>query len=305
VNRDQRFLRDNPIHQRIEAAGGKWFVLESDDPDAIVAEVLERGIRGLDVDRLDMSFLERLPDLEVLTVRNWHADIAPLSALQRLWYLAFPDGWKGQLDGRAWPQLEVFHPNDCPRDGGGLETLLNPGSPLHDLHVGRYHRPDLTDLAVLRLENLSVWSSPKLTSLAGIEAQAQTLQVLDFYGLSNLASMEGVESLTRLEVLRLDGIAHVTTLEHIASLPGLRALDVFDLKGVESLVPLAGHPTLEFLAFGRTRDLDLAPLETIPNLKWFLTGTYKWNRDLHALPYAHDMAQGDPRRVEWSRLAHW
>jgi hypothetical protein len=302
VNR-RELLRDNAVNQRIDAAGGLWFVHVTDDPDAVVAEVIERGIRGLDVDRPDLAFLERLPDLEVLVVRNGR-DLGPIHALHRLWYLSLPEGWKGRLDGRAWPRLEVFGTDAGPRDGGGLETLLWPGSPLHQLMPARYHRPDLTDLAAVRLDKLTLWNGRALTSLAGIETQAETLEVLDLDTLPNLASLDGVEALASLEVLRLEGLPNVTTLERVAALPRLRALDIFDLKGVQSLVPLAGHPTLEYIAFGRTRDLDLAPLETIPNLQWMLTGNYRWNRDLHALPFAHDMAPNDPRKAEWSRLAH-
>jgi hypothetical protein len=79
---------------------------------------------------------------------------------------------------------------------------------------------------------------------------------------------------------------------------------VFDLKNVESLRPLAGHSALEYIGFGRTVDLDLEPLTTIPNLKLILTGSrYPWNRDVHDLPYWHDVPPDDPRRLEWNRLA--
>ena len=57
------------------------------------------------------------------------------------------------------------------------------------------------------------------------------------------------------------------------------------LRNVETLRPLAHHPSLEFLYFGRVRDLDLDPLATIPNLRQILTGAYRWNRDVHSFPY--------------------
>jgi hypothetical protein len=41
----------------------------------------------------------------------------------------------------------------------------------------------------------------------------------------------------------------------------------------------------ECVMFGRTGDLDLSPLETLPRLKLINTDAYRWNRDLHAFPY--------------------
>jgi hypothetical protein len=41
----------------------------------------------------------------------------------------------------------------------------------------------------------------------------------------------------------------------------------------------------ECVMFGRTGDLDLSPLETLPRLKLINTGAYRRNRDLHAFPY--------------------
>ena len=82
----------------------------------------------------------------------------------------------------------------------------------------------------------------------------------------------------------------------------LRLLDVFDQKGIESLWPLAGHPSLEFLTFGRVNDLDLEPLEPNPNLKLFLTGHYRWNRDLTEFPYMHHLAADHPARRAYHSL---
>jgi len=136
-----------------------------------------------------------------------------------------------------------------------------------------------------------------------LEERASALLDLSLYALPALDSLRRLEALERLEVLHLDSLRLITSLEDVARLPSLRFLDVFDLKNVESLWPLAGHPTLEYIGFGCTADLDLEPLFTIPNLKLALTGKYRWNRDLHDLPYWHDVPSDDPRRLEWNRLA--
>jgi hypothetical protein len=99
----------------------------------------------------------------------------------------------------------------------------------------------------------------------------------------------------------IDGLRHITTVEWAAGLPRLRLLDVFDQAGIESLWPLAGHSSVEFLTFGRVRDLDLDPLDRIPNLKLFLTGHYRWNRDLSEFPeYMSTMPADHPARLEYT-----
>ena len=106
----------------------------------------------------------------------------------------------------------------------------------------------------------------------------------------------------RAGVVAIEGLRQITALDWAARLPRLRLLDVFEQKGIESLKPLAGHPSLEFLTFGRVKDLDLEPLGLIPNLKLFLTGTYRWNRDLSEFPYMHNLPRDHQVRQEYISL---
>jgi hypothetical protein len=138
--------------------------------------------------------------------------------------------------------------------------------------------------------------------MAGAEGLATTLTRLSLYNCPALPSLSGVQVLHALEAVALDSLRQVSTLEFARRLSGLRHLDVFELKDVESLWPLADHPSLEFLAFGRIRDLDLEPLTRLPRLKLILTGFYPWNRDLHDFPNMHDVHPGDPAVVEWRAL---
>ena len=128
--------------------------------------------------------------------------------------------------------------------------------------IGRYRHDDLTPLGGLRLTWLAL--SGRLSSLAGAGALAPTLQRLSLDAAPNLASLDGIELLSHLEIVEIDGLRHITSVEWAARLPRLRLLDVFDQKGIESLWPLADHPSIEFLTFGRVRDLDLEPLEPDP-----------------------------------------
>jgi hypothetical protein len=169
--------------------------------------------------------------------------------------------------------------------------------------MGGYPHPDLAPLTALHLERLTMGSSRKLVSLAGIEALGATLRRLELDRCPNVESLDGIEALDHLEYLELSNLPRITRLDWVRSLPKLRFLDVFDLKNVESLAPLAGHPTLEFVNFGRIKDLDLDPLTEIPNLKLFNTGFYRWNRDTKTLPYIDYEPAGSPRKREWTAMA--
>jgi hypothetical protein len=287
--------------QKMTAAGGLWLAEDQSDRAAVVAEVRERGLRALEVVG-DLSFVTALPDLEFLVARD-PPDVAPIHALSNLRLLSFPGTWGGRVDAAAWPALERFAALEIPKDGGGVETVLGHPS-LRSLDLGRARLVDLRPIRAPRLEALSLAQSRTLVSLAGIDGLASTLLDLTLSVLPALDSLQGLEALGRLEVLHLDGLRRITSLDLVAALPRLRFLDVMDLEGVETLRPLARHPSLEYLAFGPTADLDLEPLFTIPKLTLVLTGIrHGWNRDVHDLPYWHDVPADDPRRLEWNRLA--
>jgi hypothetical protein len=281
-------------HRAMREAGGLWAALGRPDPAAIVGEVRARGIRALEVQHADLEFLRELPDLEFLFVASDPSDATPVMALPNLRFLSFTGTWAGSLDFGVFPRLEWFSAVETPKGGGGLETLFAGHDRLHELALGRYPWPDLSPLAGLALRRLTIWDSRSLASLDGLAALAPTLRGLDLERLPNLPSLDGIEVLADLEVLRLSLLRHVTELGFVAGLPKLRALHIFELKGVGSLRPLAGHPALECLTFGRIADLDLAPLETLPQLRLVHTGRYRWNRDLDAFPNRLEMDSDDP-----------
>lgn len=286
--------------QAMSDAGGLWLVEGSTDRGAVAAEVRERGLRALEIAG-DLTFVEDLPELEFVVVRD-PLDVAPLHSLSKLRLLTFPGTWDGTLDGAAWPALEWFSANEIPKNGGGVETLFaHPG--LVSLGLGR---PRITDLRVVtapRLESLSVTQTRTLATVSGIEQHASRLRNLTLDTLSGLETLRGLETLEHLEILHLGALRQITTLEEVAGLPNLRFLDIFDLKNVETLAPLTGNATLEYIGFGKTADRDLDPLSTMPNLKLINTARSGWNRDVHELPYLHDVPPDDPRRIEWQNLA--
>jgi hypothetical protein len=275
-------------------AGGLWAALGRPDPAAIVAEVRQRGIRALEVQHADLGFLAELPELEFLYVASDPPDATPVMTLPNLRFLSFTGTWGGSLDFAAFPRLEWFSAVECPRAGGGLDTLFAGHDVLRDLGIGRYPWPDLAPLGALRLGRLAIWDSRALVALDGVAGLAPTLRGLDLERLPNLASVAGLEALADLEVLRLGLLRQITDLAFVRDLPNLRALHIFELEDVASLTPLAGHPALECLTFGRIRDLDLEPLGTLPRLRLVHTGRYRWNRDLDAFPNRLEMEPDDP-----------
>ena len=293
----------NPLsgaHRREIEAGGRWVAFGQPDPDELVAEVKARGVRSLVSFQSDLSFLRRVPQLQFLVVSSDPMDVAPIHALADLRSLSFTGTWGGRLDFRAFPKLESFAVIECPRDDGGLDTLFAGHPVLQTLGIGRYRHDDLASLGGLRLRSLAL--SGRLSSLTGAGALAPTLERLSLDAAPKLESLEGITQLSGLEIVEIDGLRNITTVEWAARLSRLRLLDVFGQAGIESLWPLADHPSLEFLAFGRVRDLDLDPLGRIPKLKVFLTGHYRWNRPLSDFPYMNHLPSDDPARTAYYEL---
>lgn len=290
-----------PAHRAMLDVGGLWWARPPVDGSRVVDEARDRGVRALELQEPHIDMVRALPQLEFLNLLDV-TDPEPLYDLPRLRGLSISGTWDGRIDFRRLPHLESFGVVECPRDEGGLVTLYEGHPRLRRLDIGRYRHPDLRPLAGLRLERLSIGYGRNFVSLSGAGALARTLTALALFNCPNLASPDGVEELTQLEALSLERLRHITTLGFVRKLPSLRHLDIFNLERVESLAPIADHPSLEFVAFGRIRDLDLEPLTRVPRLKMILTGRYRWNRDIHSFPYLHDFPSDDPLVAEWREL---
>ena len=203
----------------------------------------------------------------------------------------------------ALPNLVSFAVNESPKDGGGLDSLFAGHPRLEALSLGRSRLADLRPLAGLHLRTLGL--SGGLTSLAGSEALATKLDHLMLDSAPNLTSLDGIEALTSLGVISISGLRNIAALDWVAALPRLRMLDAFDQKLIDSLKPLAGHPSLEFVSFGRVKDLDLRPLTQLPRLRVVQTGNYRWNLPLSDFPMLGSFARDDPTRREYYTLRNW
>jgi len=126
------------------------------------------------------------------------------------------------------------------------------GCPLPRLTVLGVRHGDAGDLGFVSrfatLETLSVWQSPKVTRL------------------------DGVERLTRLTTLALADIGAIASLMPLAALPELRSLalagGVSTTQALPSLAPLRALERLESLNLisAKVSDGDLSPLCALPNL---------------------------------------
>lgn len=294
----------NPYLPRFRAmleVGGLWSAWYMADPRDIVDEARAVGVRALEYSGPHAGLVAELPQLEYLMVQDL-SDPEPLYSIERLRGLHISGTWDGKIDFQRLPHLESFSVVECPRDEGGLETLYAGHESIRDLVIQRYRHEDLTPLTNLKLEKLGILYTRKLTSLAGLEVLAPTLRRLTLYACSDLTTVDGLASAPDLESLELGSLRHISTLEFVQSLPHLRRLDLFDLANVESLWPIAGHPSLEFVMFGRIRDLDLMPLTKLPRLKFYLTGNYRWNLDMRSLPFKPDFPDDHPHVEEWHSL---
>lgn len=300
LTRNELLREDVPAQRVLLEAGGEWVVAHDADPAEVVSEGRARGVRALHVAGKDLSFLSELPDLEHLSLGD-AGDVTPAMSLPGLRSFSVVSWELGELDATAWPQLTRFGVSEPPRGGGGVESVLAHPR-VEVLALRRFAGRDLSAISAPRLRELQL-SSPRLESLAGIGAHADTLELLALSRVPKLASLAGLGALRRLEVLALDGARQVTTLVDAASAPALRLLDVGDQRGIESLAPLAEHPALEFVLFQKTGDMSLAALAELPQLRAVVGYQSRaWDRDLAELPSLHSFADDDPVKRDYFAL---
>jgi Leucine-rich repeat (LRR) protein len=287
----------------MRTAGGLWFALNRTDPREIVAEARDRGIRALEVQHRDIGFLAELPDLEHLVLNTAEPDAEVINGLHRLRSLAFSFGWKGRLDFANLPALEWLYLTEADPDRG-LETLLAGHTTIRQLAIGRYPATDLGALANLpSLERLDLFNARRFTSLAGADRVARSLRQLGLARLPRLPSLDGIAALPNLEYVAVESCSLITDLAPLRDLPRLRFLNLMQPKGVASLRPLAGHPSLEYVSFGRLADGDLTPLREMPRLERINTGSGRYNLDPREFPLLDDLSDDDPERVEYRSMA--
>ena len=289
----------------MDEAGGLWVIPSTMDRwdlirqrPAMLEEARRRGVRALSADQVDESLVRALPELEFLIDMG----VSPGPLIERLGRLRSLglDTWNGDLDLGRLPRLEWLAIGES--KPGHIDSLADGHPSLRHLTIGMYRAADLAPLGRLELERLSLGHSRRLTSLGQPGRLAETLVGLELWMLPAFASLDGIEAFAGLQALTLSKIGGVTTLDWVQRLPKLRQLDIAELRNVESLAPLAGHPALEWLEFGRTRDLDLTPLRSIPRLRLFRNSSGAWTGDTAGLPDGNELSWRDPEFAELLRF---
>ncbi|WP_306029741.1 leucine-rich repeat domain-containing protein [Stappia sp. MMSF_3263] len=249
------------------------------DPEAAFAEAQRRiadcakaggealYLGDLPLDRLpgEISALSELRQLRMYG--GSISDFAPLSPLGALELLeigslncAFPgldfmDGWS------ALTSLGIIAPTAI--DLAPLAACTG----LARLRIwSTKEKVDLVHLDTLKelpaLESLSLWGMQSdRFDMIGRWTRLGFIQLID----SNLGSLDGFETLERLETLSVRG-APVADLAPLAGLKGLRELDVGATR-VRDLSPLARLARLESLVIAATPVADLGPLADLAGLQ--------------------------------------
>ena len=134
----------------------------------------------------------------------------------------------------------------------------------------RRHLPMLADCSLAQLTALCIrhGNAEDLTFLSGFNK----LRTLTIWQSPKLERLDGIEPLLRLTTLVLNDIGAIESLEPLASLNGLTRLalmgGVWNTQGLPPLAPLAALTQLEQLNMdaAKVSDGDLGPLCELPNL---------------------------------------
>jgi hypothetical protein len=225
------------------------------------------GVAGRTREPDGLAYLERFPGLRFVSlIAEDAAALAPVAALERLESL----------------HVGIVRPSKSPvpfPQFSHLRKLVTEGSPalsgllanasIVELLIERPPTSDLRFLAGLpELESLTLGSSRRMTSLAGIE-QLVKLRELELNSLTALESLEGVQLLPDLVRLEVEACKRVSDLAPVGGCVGLTSLGLMNCGEIASLAPLVSLRRLEkFFAWESTRvmDGDLSPLLALPEL---------------------------------------
>ena len=288
----------------IADAGGLWFAGDYyAKPDAIVRTAREHGVRALRADARDLSWLGELPELEYLHLRtDGRPPLDPIQSLGHLRGLTVEVGAvRGTLDLEAHPHLRWLKFELSGKGGAAnLPGILGGHPGVTHLRLSEVPFVDLTDLAAAfpAVQFLALHGADRLRKLGDLRPWASTLGGLGFTFALRLRTLDGMESLERIEYV---GLTYGTFagLDILGGVDSLRYLQL--VATYPSLTPFAGHEGLRMARTAMPKDEDLGPLRTLPSL--VALGGEQWiGRPLEGVvPCLEDLPRDHPLQREWQR----
>jgi hypothetical protein len=241
---------------------------KSDGCYAFLSDVdMLEGLKFIDPQLTDLSFVEQLQDLRALHV----------SVFGKL---------KRGADLRCLPRLERFTTMDWIP---GMESLFECTG-LKRLGLSKF-RGTLTSAALARLTGLEeLWlAGVPLAELVAFSRLKQ-LEALTISGDKALASISGLEGAFKLKSLTLEYCPNFHSLAPLASLSNLEKLWLYDCGDIDSLTYLEHCTRLtEITIIGNTRIVDgaLGVIERLPALATVCIVPHE-----HYAPSAQSLAKG-------------
>jgi hypothetical protein len=288
------------LMEAIEAEGGLWAAGDHyTEPTAIVEGAQRVGAVALRLDVRDLSFIDGLPGVRYLHLRSDGRPVLdPIAGLRDLRALIVEtSAIRGELDPLAFPGLEWLRIGLGGKGGAGVMPSIQRGhAGLRWLAITETRIKRVSELVggFPRLTHLSIWYADFLKELGDLAAATPELAVLRL-GITQIASLDGLDALAELQVLDITG-GKVTDLEPIGRSRGLRYARVL-LPRATSIEPLVGHPALRMLELTLAGEPSSEALDAMPGLVAVGRGARFEGpirqADLLALPSDH------PLRVEW------
>jgi Leucine-rich repeat (LRR) protein len=206
----------------------------------------------------DLSFLEKLPRLQSLTIIDLRIpSVSPIHFLPELRALTVITYCKTEIIFSAFPGLV-----ECAVVWRSKATSLFECTTLKKLFVNRYDGKDVAPFTrLINLESLSILNAP-VKGLQGL-SDLKELRSLRLANLKRLTSLTGIEGLANLEELEIHTCRAVGSIEEVSSLSRLQKLFLNNDGDIESLSPLKKLHLLEAMTFSESTNIldgDLTPL---------------------------------------------
>jgi hypothetical protein len=120
------------------------------------------------------------------------------------------------------------------------------------------------------LEAFAISGSPSISGYSFLEKFPKLKYVYIWWN-NKTECLWDIAKTPEVEFIGLDSVNRLSDISQVGDAKKLRYLDIVgDSGSLSSIKPLENHPSLEFLSLNRTvADMDIRPLITMPQLKYF------------------------------------